>query len=157
MFQILGSRKYSNYAHSPFVEKIKEQYKYEIVKDPPEWKYIERLLPFETIPEVTPKDYFPSGWLPPKEDAKEGLYFIERTKNHQLPIYLHLSCRGSRKISMIKKIDGDIWLLNDEIKAYLKEKHYKYIETRVHELAKFIEVKGDYVNDLRNWAHLKGF
>lgn len=103
------------------------------------------------------KDAYPSGWIEPKEEAKKLPYFILRTKNHLLPIYLNLSERGARKISLIKKIEGDIWYMNDEIKLYLKNKHKKYIETRVHEFAKFIEVKGDYVIDLQQWAYSKGF
>lgn len=155
MFQTV--RKYSNYAHSPFVSKIKEQYKFEVVKNPEEWKYVERLMPFETIPNVTPKDSYPSGWVPPDDTAVEHPYFIQRTKNHELPVYLRITFRGIRKISMVRKIEGDIWLMNDEIRKYLKQKNNKYIETRVHEVAKFIETKGDYVQDLREWALSKGF
>lgn len=155
LFQVV--RQYSNYAHSPFVRKIKEQYDFDVVKNPEEWKYVERLLPFETIPKVTPKESYPSGWVPPKEEAVDHLYFIQRSKNHELPIYLNITYRGTRKISMIKRIEGDIWLMNDEIKAYLKKKNNRYIETRVHEAAKFIETKGDYVHDLREWALSKGF
>ncbi|XP_061718486.1 large ribosomal subunit protein mL49 [Cydia pomonella] len=154
---VLVSRNYSNYKNSPLVHKITEQYEYEIVKNPAEWTYVERLLPFETIPEVQPKAKYPSGWVPPKEEALELPYFISRTKNHSLPIYLQLKFKGGRKITMIRKIDGDIWQMNDEIKEFLKEKMKRYVETRVHELGRFIEVKGDYVNDLRDWAHSKGF
>lgn len=154
---VLVSRNYSNYKNSPLVHKITEQYEYEIVKNPAEWTYVERLLPFETIPEVQPKAKYPSGWVPPKEEALELPYFISRTKNHSLPIYLQLTFKGGRKITMIRKIDGDIWQMNDEIKEFLKEKMKRYVETRVHELGRFIEVKGDYVNDLRDWAHSKGF
>ncbi|XP_068631002.1 large ribosomal subunit protein mL49 [Battus philenor] len=152
-----ASRNYSNYAHSPFVNKIREQYEYEVVKNPPEWKYVERLLPFETIPAVTPKENYPSGWIPPREEAKNLPYYMSRTRNHEVPIYLHVTFRGMRKITKIKKIEGDIWLFNDIIKAHLKETSGKYVETRVHELGQFIEVKGDYVNILRDWAHSKGF
>ncbi|XP_045499477.1 probable 39S ribosomal protein L49, mitochondrial [Colias croceus] len=152
-----SNRNYSNYAHSPFVEKIKEQYDYEIVKNPPEWKYVERLMPFESIPKVTPKESYPSGWIPPKEEANNLPFFIQRTKNHELPIYLGITYRGMRKISKIKKIEGDIWLMNDEIKDYLKKRYNRYVETRVHELGKFIEVKGDFVNALSEWAYSKGF
>lgn len=156
-FSVFQSSKYSNYAHSPFVWKIKEQYDYEVVKNPPEWSYVARLLPEPAIPKVTPKETYPSGWIPPNDEAKNLPYFISRTKNHVLPIYLSLSNRGARKIALIKKIDGDIWMLNDEIKSYLKNKYNKYIETRVHEFTHQIEVKGDYVNDLIKWAHSKGF
>ncbi|KPI90970.1 putative 39S ribosomal protein L49, mitochondrial [Papilio xuthus] len=151
------SRNYSNYANSPFIERIKEQYEYDIIKNPPEWAYVERLLPFDTIPVVTPKENYPSGWIPPREEAVHLPYFVSRTKNHELPIYLNITYRGMRKITKIKKIEGDIWLLNDTLKAHLKETAGKYVETRVHELGKFIEVKGDYVNVIRNWAHSKGF
>lgn len=151
-------RDYSNYAHSPFVRKIKEQYEYEISKTPNEWNYVERLLPFETIPKFTPKEEYPSGWVPPKEEAINQPYFIQRTKNYELPIYLDITYRGMRKISKIRNIDGDIWLMNDEIKAYLKKKNNsRFIVTRVHEVARNIEAKGDYVNDLREWALSKGF
>lgn len=156
LFQSL-TRNYSSYSKSPFVSKIEEQYDYEIIKKPPEWKYVERLLPFSTIPSITPKHSYPSGWVPPKEEAKDLPYFIPRDKNHDPPIYLEITYRGMRKISRIKKIEGDIWMMNSEIKAYLKSKHNTYIETRVHELAKSIETKGDYVNDLLQWAYSKGF
>lgn len=158
LFQVVSTeRSYSNYAHSPFVTKIKEQYNFEVVKKPPEWTYVERLMPFETIPQVKPKSNYPSGFVPPKEEALNHPYYIPRTKNQEIPIYLDLTFRGHRKISLIRKIEGDIWLLNDEIKQLLKNKYKKYIETRVHELGRFIEVKGDYVIDLKNWALSKGF
>ncbi|CAH4031661.1 probable 39S ribosomal protein L49, mitochondrial [Pieris brassicae] len=153
----VSKRLYSNYGNSPFVRRIQEQYAYEVVKNPPEWSYVERLLPFEGIPKVTPKDCYPSGWIPRKEEASNLPYFLQRTKNEELSIYLDISCRGMRKISKIKKIEGDIWLLNDELKEYLKNRYNRYIESRVHELAKFIEFKGDYVNALKEWAHSKGF
>lgn len=157
MFQVQVQRKYSSFSQSPFVHKIEEQYDYEIVKNPPEWAYVERLLPFETIPEVILKDNYPSGWIPPQEEARNLPYFIPRTKNHQIPIYLCLSHKGNRKISKIKKIEGDIWLMNDELKAYLEKVNNRYVETRVHEMGKFIEVKGDFVNPLKEWAFSKGF
>ncbi|KAM3958756.1 mitochondrial ribosomal protein L49 [Aphomia sociella] len=150
-------RKYSNYGQSPFVRRIQEQYNYEVVKNPPEWTYVKRLMPFETIPPVSPKENYPSGFLPPKEEARNLPYFIPRNKNHNITIHLKITYRGMRKISIIRKIDGDIWLLNDEIKDNLNKKYGKYITTRVHELTRSIEVKGDYVNDLKEWAYSKGF
>ncbi|KAG6453742.1 hypothetical protein O3G_MSEX008294 [Manduca sexta] len=154
---VLVSKKYSNYAHSPFVTRIKEQYDYEIVKKPQEWEYVERLLPFETLPKVTLKDSYPSGWVPPKEEALNNPYFVRRNKYSDLPIFLNISHRGMRKISSIKKIEGDIWKMNDELKAYLKMKNNKFVQTRVHEVGRFIETKGDYVNDIKEWALAKGF
>ncbi|XP_023947489.1 probable 39S ribosomal protein L49, mitochondrial [Bicyclus anynana] len=154
---VSSTQNYSNYAKSPFVKRIKEQYEFDIVKNPPEWAYVERLMPFESIPNVTPKETYPSGWIPPKEEAKNLPYFIARTRNHQMPIYLDLSMKGTRKISLIRRIEGDIWLLNDLIKEHLQKTQKRYVETRVHELGRFIEVKGDFVTTLRDWAYAQGF
>lgn len=158
LLQIVSSQKtYSSYSGSPFVEKVKEQYDFEIFKKPQEWEYVQRLMPFETVPAVKPKSSYPSGWVPPREEAQDLPFFLPRTKNHQIPIYIKVGERGHGKRTALRNIEGDIWLMNDEIKAYLKEKNQKYIETRVHELARFIEVKGDHVVDLVDWAHSKGF
>ena len=38
-------------------------------------------------------------------------FFVGRTKNHMVPVYLDLEAiRGQRKITMIKHIEGDIWV-----------------------------------------------
>lgn len=155
--QLVISRYYSSYQRSPFVEKINQNYEYEVFKNPPEWEYVQRLMPFETIPKVKPKENYPSGWVPPKEDAVNHPYFIPRTKNGELPIYLGITFRGMRHITKIKKIEGDLWVMNDEIKQYLKNIHSKSFVTRVHDFAKFIEIKGDHVNVLKEWALSKGF
>lgn len=39
-------------------------YEYEETNDPNDWKYVERLLPVETVPEVKSKPVYPSGWRP---------------------------------------------------------------------------------------------
>lgn len=150
-------RYYSSYSKSPFADRITEQYKYDIVKNPPEWKYVERLLPMETIPAVKPKDSYPSGWIPQQEEAINHPYYIQRTKNHAIPIYLKLSQRGIRKTTLVKKIEGDIWMMNEEIKSFLKQKNNRYVETRVNEVSRVIEAKGDFVNDVIEWALSKGF
>lgn len=37
---------------------------YEIIYNPEEWKYVERLMPVKWIPDPTPKEDYPSGWKP---------------------------------------------------------------------------------------------
>lgn len=38
---------------------------FEIIENPPEWKYVERILPMKYIPNPKVKDTYPSGWQPP--------------------------------------------------------------------------------------------
>lgn len=38
-------------------------------------------------------------------------YFVARTKNHMVPVYLRLEeVRGIRKVTIIRHIEGDIWV-----------------------------------------------
>lgn len=38
-------------------------------------------------------------------------YIVARTKNHMIPVYLHLEeVRGIRKVTIIRHIEGDIWV-----------------------------------------------
>lgn len=39
---------------------------FETVENPPEWKYVERVLPTKCIPNPKVKDTYPSGWQPQK-------------------------------------------------------------------------------------------
>lgn len=67
-----------------------------------DWKYVERLMPIETIPKVPHHEKYPtpSGWQPPRSNfnyvlikfslalAGELPYFVERRRDHLFPLYL---------------------------------------------------------------------
>ncbi|XP_014212887.1 probable 39S ribosomal protein L49, mitochondrial [Copidosoma floridanum] len=146
------------------VEKLDESQltDFEVSTDPKEWQFVERILPLKTVP--YPKKFngpAPSGWVPPKEEARELPYFIQRNKNHMQPVYLELSYRNSRKITCIRLIQGDIWQLEKDIKMYLqkksKNKHLKEAGSRVSEIAGTIKFRGDYVSLVKAWMDMKGF
>lgn len=72
------------------------------------------------------------------------------------PVYLLNSFRGMRKVTLIRKIQGDIWLLESELTQYLKESTGKAIGVRVNELVGMIQFRGDYVSLVKKWLHSKG-
>ena len=37
-------------------------------------------------------------------------YFIKRTRYHNFPIYLETHAGGNRKMTVVKFIEGDIWV-----------------------------------------------
>ncbi|XP_011505222.1 PREDICTED: probable 39S ribosomal protein L49, mitochondrial [Ceratosolen solmsi marchali] len=134
---------------------------FEKSKNPEEWRYVERCFPIKVVP--SPKHFdgtAPSGWIPPREHSKSHPFFVSRTKNYMLPVYLLISFRGSRHITVIKKIDGNIWQLESEIKTYLESistKYYKKIASRVNEMSGQIRFRGDHVENIKQWLITKGF
>lgn len=82
---------------------------------------------------------------------------IYRNKNQMIPVYLKQTHRALRKITIIKRIDGDIWKLHDELKHLVEESTEKEILTRVNELSSQIHLRGDFVQIIYNYLLKKGF
>ncbi|XP_046624517.1 probable 39S ribosomal protein L49, mitochondrial isoform X1 [Neodiprion virginianus] len=150
--------RYSSFKSSPQVGDPSQYTDFEISKDPLEWLYVERLLTPKTVPPAptsTAKQY-PSGWAPQSEDALKLPYFVSRTRNYLQPVYLQRSFRGMRRITILRKIEGDIWLLEAELKKHLEETTGKSIGTQIHEVAGILKFKGDQVIRIKEWLTTKG-
>lgn len=129
----------------------------EVVKNPPEWKYVERLLPTVLVPEPTPKAEYPSGWKPQTVDRQNTDKFVVRTKNHMMPVYLIRKFRGMRQLTVVRRVQGGIWELEAELKAAIEKNIGKKIITRVNEMSCQIYFKGDFVNFVKEYLLKKGF
>ncbi|KAK3594331.1 hypothetical protein CHS0354_024267 [Potamilus streckersoni] len=123
-----------------------------------EFKYVEKLLPSKTVPEPPKHTLYPtpSGWVPPAANLSTP-YAVNRTKNHNLPVYLQVKVGGTRKLTLIRKIDGDIWALEADIRNFLEPITGKKCLTQVHEVARFIRVRGNYVTEVGKFLIDKGF
>ncbi|XP_001606368.1 probable 39S ribosomal protein L49, mitochondrial isoform X1 [Nasonia vitripennis] len=136
---------------------------FEISKDPNEWQYVERLFRTgKTVP--IPKSFegkSPAGWSSPKEEAKKLSYFINRTKNYMQPVYLSITYRGTRHITVIRRIQGDVWECEKDIRKFLKSKlstaQYSRLATRINEMSGQIRIRGDYVSMIKYWMDMKGY
>ncbi|PVD25604.1 hypothetical protein C0Q70_13262 [Pomacea canaliculata] len=116
---------------------------FEVSADPEEFKFVERLLPYKTVPSPPSHTNYPtpSGWIPQKEADLTLPYFVRRTKNHMLPIYQELRNGNTRKLVKIRYIEGDIWALDADLREYLQQvTGSKIIATQVHEIARWIRV-----------------
>lgn len=128
------------------------------MKNPAEWKYVEYLLGPETIAKPTLKEEYPSGWTPPNpERAKDLPYFVGRTRNYMLPVYLEIGYRGQRRQTRIKAIEGDIWQLEAELHKMIEKRAEKKVYSRINEMTRQIVFKGDYVRLVDKWLYQKGF
>lgn len=76
------------------------------------------------------------------------------------PVYLMVSFRGQRQITLIKRVQGDIWQMEKELREYLESKlttKYKHIASRVNEMSSQIRFRGDHVAYVKQWMDKKGF
>ncbi|XP_032679892.1 probable 39S ribosomal protein L49, mitochondrial [Odontomachus brunneus] len=152
--------RWSSYKSSPIYTKPEDYTNYEITKDPNEWKYVERLLPYKTIPKPpTGNIELPSGWKPQLASPTDYPYFINRSRNYMFPVYLKITHRGMRKITVVNKIEGNIWTLEHDLRTYLENygEFKRIIGTQIHEFAGIIKFKGDYVSRIKEWLQMKGF
>lgn len=144
-----GSEIFQNYDNHPQVE---------VVRNPKEWVYVGSLMPPITVPMPTKKPDYNSLWKPPVEGIeKKYPYTIYRNKNHMLPIYLRKTYRGLRQVTILKRIDGDIWQLEKHLKSYIENSIGKKILTRVNEMTGQIHFRGEFVILLHEYLLKKGF
>ncbi|XP_067938382.1 large ribosomal subunit protein mL49-like isoform X2 [Watersipora subatra] len=140
------------------------EYTYEVTKDPKEWANVEVLIADPIVPPV-PKFSdgdlpTPSGWIPPKDTAFTSWpYSVSRTKNHMLPVYLKQSNVTPVKFTQVGKISGDIWALDEALRAHLEEvdPDSSPILTQVHEPGRFIRIRGVYTDTVAQFLLDKGF
>ncbi|XP_034001510.1 39S ribosomal protein L49, mitochondrial [Trematomus bernacchii] len=122
-----------------------------------EYKFVERLIPPSRVP--TPPKHAgpaPSGWTPPADTPPPLPYMIRRSRMHNIPVYTDLTS-GSRKTTLIRKVEGDIWALENDVKQYLKEVVGKELPTQVNEVTMTLKVKGHFDSELKQWLASKGF
>ncbi|GFN82830.1 39S ribosomal protein l49, mitochondrial [Plakobranchus ocellatus] len=115
-----------------------------------EFRFVEQVLPSPTVPDLIEPSEFPtpSGWFPPNESLQaQQKYFVRRTKNHMLPVYCQMknTWYGTTHYVSIKKIEGDIWALEADLREHvLKTTGQKKVNTQVHEVGRFIRVRGQH-------------
>ncbi|XP_062456813.1 large ribosomal subunit protein mL49 [Rhea pennata] len=120
--------------------------------------FVERLLPPTRVPAPPehPSYPTPSGWSPPRDPPPALPYFVRRSRMHNVPVYRQLT-KGNRKMTVIRKIEGDIWALEGELKAFLAPLAGRQPLTQVNELTGTLRIKGHFDGEVRAWLLQKGF
>jgi len=73
------------------------------------------------------------------------------------PVYLYRNPRGTKRVTEITRIQGNIWILEQDMKQYVQERTGHRIASQINEFAGLIKLKGDYVNHVKEWMNTKGF
>ncbi|XP_069036478.1 large ribosomal subunit protein mL49 [Lepisosteus oculatus] len=139
-----------------FCSSAREQFS-PAVESTEEYKYVERLIPPTRVP-PPPKHTgpTPSGWVPPPALPPALPYMVRRSRMHNVPVYTDIT-HGNRKTTVLRKIEGDIWALEKDVKAHLACLTGKSPPTQVNEVTRSIRVKGHFDEELKSWLVEKGF
>ncbi|KAM4018349.1 LOW QUALITY PROTEIN: large ribosomal subunit protein mL49 [Anomaloglossus baeobatrachus] len=128
-----------------------------IIESHEEYHFVERLHPTPQVPKP-PKHtgVTPSGWIPPKETLPDLPYVVRRSRLHNVPVYTDIT-HGNRHMTIIRKIEGDIWALEAEVKEFLTSLTGRTPATQVNEINHSIRIKGYFDKELQTWLAEKGF
>ncbi|KAM6307746.1 large ribosomal subunit protein mL49 [Podargus strigoides] len=118
-----------------------------------DYAFVERLLPPTRIPDPPQHPTYPtpSGWSPPTGPPPGLPYFVRRSRMHNLPVYL-LTVKGNRRLTELRRVEGDIWALERELREFLGVE-----EVAVNEVTGSLRLKGHWGGELRGWLLQKGF
>ncbi|XP_037335315.1 mitochondrial ribosomal protein L49 [Pungitius pungitius] len=122
-----------------------------------EYKFVERLIPPSRVPAPPPHaGPSPSGWTSPADTPPPLPYMVRRSRMHNIPVYTDMT-HGSRRTTLVRKVEGDIWALEKDVKQHLKEVMGKEPSTQVNEVTMTLKVKGHVDSELKQWLASKGF
>ncbi|XP_051973621.1 39S ribosomal protein L49, mitochondrial-like [Xyrauchen texanus] len=128
-----------------------------IIESTAEYKFVERLIPPTRIPTPPKHDgAAPSGWIPPSDSPPSLPYMIRRSRMHNVPVYSDIK-HGSQHSTLLRKVEGDIWALNKDVKEFLLGLTGRELPTQVNEVTGIIRIKGQFEKELKDWLVKKGF
>jgi large subunit ribosomal protein L49 len=149
--------RFSSYQSSEKFQDIEDHPEVVVEHNPPEWKFVENLLAKPIVPKPLVKEEYPSGWSPPKQESTKLPFFVERSKNYMLPVYLRKTFRGQREVTVLRRIEGDIWKLEEELRNLIEKKYNKPISTRINEMSRQVNFHGDHVEFIKHHLLKMGF
>ncbi|XP_017581218.2 mitochondrial ribosomal protein L49 [Pygocentrus nattereri] len=122
-----------------------------------EYKYVERLVPPSRIPSPPKHEgSAPSGWTPPPETPPSLPYMIRRSRMHNVPVYSDIK-HGNQKSTLVRKVEGDVWALNKDVKEFLQQLTGRETATQVNEVTGTVRIKGHFEKELKAWLIQRGF
>ncbi|KAI8073287.1 ribosomal protein L49/IMG2 [Gongronella butleri] len=87
--------------------------------------------------------------------AKQSSYLVSRTTNKGLPVYSDIKNGGTKHLTIIRRVEGDVEALRTELAAMFPEAPKNHV--RINPTNNHIVIKGNYVNEIKQWLVAKGF
>lgn len=126
-------------------------------QDPEEWKMVEALIPPKLVPTVPQREYYPSGFVPATAKFGDYPYHVHRTANHMLPVYVDYSRRRQILRTCVRRVDGNLFALRDDLKDFLFERYKMDFISQVAEVFGKVVFRGDFQEDFKSFLLARGF
>lgn len=91
------------------------------------------------------------------EEAFQHPYFVERTKNHMLPVFLKKYGVANTLCTKVKNVHGDLRGFQKDLHNHIEMKIGRRVPCYVHEGNCTIFFRGDFVYYVEQWLLSKGF
>ncbi|SGY39968.1 BQ5605_C003g02301 [Microbotryum silenes-dioicae] len=101
----------------------------------------------------TPKSSAPTGNEP---EPKLLSYFVRRTAGGELPVYVDVLHGGSKRLTLIRKVDGNLEISFQALRQDLSQ-YLVGVPNYIKPHARQVVVKGDYVRQTKEWLAAMGF
>ncbi|KAL5121057.1 mitochondrial 54S ribosomal protein img2 [Pleosporales sp. CAS-2024a] len=125
-------------------------------------------LPFSTAAPAAATDSHsphsePSLRNPPKPselaaivpfDQPRPKYFVARSTTGNLPVYTEFKRGGSLQLTTIRKVNGDLVQLRDELRAFLRK---RIDHVTINYLTQHVVVKGHHKHEVKDFLEQRGF
>ena len=99
-----------------------------------------------------------------KDQAHKMPFYIGRTGTNNIPVYEHVKNGGSKKITTLRKLSGDLVALQSALQkalelpeSYLNTKGQKRTPVQINELTQQINIQGWRAAEVKSWAQTIGF
>uniref|UniRef100_A0A6G1S4D1 Large ribosomal subunit protein mL49 n=1 Tax=Aceria tosichella TaxID=561515 RepID=A0A6G1S4D1_9ACAR len=146
-------------------ESTKEYTSVRNITSPELWSHVENLARIKVPPMPKPRKAneqitpLPSGFVPPPETQPDLPYFISRTRNYLLPVYYRLHSDPNECVTIVKRIEGDLWQLEEDLRNHLESllADKQRILTSVQETDGRIELRGKWIHQTVDWLYAQGF
>ncbi|SPN99181.1 uncharacterized protein DNG_02216 [Cephalotrichum gorgonifer] len=116
-----------------------------------------RLTPFLRLaqsPALLESLTIPAQAVPAAKSASNLPYLVSRTKSNRIPVYIRIGAGGSKKTTLIQRVEGDRMALRDEVREALGMGGADVV---VNPTTGHVVVKGSHVPKLTEWLKNKGF
>jgi len=144
-----------------------KKWEFVATQNPEEWKYVDRLVEAaksKTVPVPKLDSVAASGFLMPLAKPKDYTYFVRRTLNHMLPVYvskLAVDNNGASDkgitITSVKKVEGDVFKLREDLCEFLLQRYEQEFISQPDELRQKVVFRGNFESDFKDFLKLRGF
>lgn len=104
---------------------------------------VQRPYPTRQHPYAATTPTAPITLLPESDSAPNLPYFVRRTRGNELPVYTDFKRGGNLKLTIVRKVDGNLTALRDGLRVRLgEEAGLEESRVVVNELTRQVVVKG---------------